>query len=304
MGVKKVGHYLLLETIGHGSFGKVKHAVHEDSGEQFAIKVLRKKKIRLKNLTQQVRREISVMASLTHPNIVRLYQVLASESSVFIVMELVTGGELFDEILRRKRLPEDEARVYFRQLIEAVDYCHKSGVFHRDLKPENLLLDDFGRVKITDFGLSNLRGADTVAELLYTQCGTPHYVAPEIIRSAERGYSGAKMDIWSCGIILFVLLAGYHPFDDNDLKRLFEKIVCADVEYPDHFSDSVRKLLSSMLCADPMKRASIAMIQRDEWYCSKGSEEMEEGQTQAESASGRVLFEAVELGAADRKSVV
>ncbi|KAA8496738.1 CBL-interacting protein kinase 23 [Porphyridium purpureum] len=295
MGLKKVGKYLLLETIGHGSFGKVKHAVHEDTGEQFAVKVLHKKKIRLKNLSQQVRREISVMSSLTHPNIVKLYQVLASETSIFIVMELVTGGELFDEILRRKRLPEDEARVYFRQLINAVEHCHKSGVFHRDLKPENLLLDESGRVKITDFGLSTLRGADTVAELLYTQCGTPHYVAPEIICSADRGYSGAKMDIWSCGIILFVLLAGFHPFDDHDLKRLFEKIVRADVKYPEYFSDGVRKLLSSMLCADPLKRASISTIQRDEWFCKEAAADVEE----PVAATGRVAFGNLESDAAE-----
>eukprot|EP00184_Porphyridium_aerugineum_P006864 CAMPEP_0184707390 /NCGR_PEP_ID=MMETSP0313-20130426/37244_1 /TAXON_ID=2792 /ORGANISM="Porphyridium aerugineum, Strain SAG 1380-2" /LENGTH=1578 /DNA_ID=CAMNT_0027168965 /DNA_START=402 /DNA_END=5138 /DNA_ORIENTATION=+ len=266
MGIRRVGNYLLLETIGYGSFGKVKHAVHEETTEQYAVKVMEKKKIRNKQLSEQIRREISIMAHLKHPNVVRLHQVLASAEKIYIVMELITGGELFDEILRRKRLPEDEARNYFQQLIRGVQHCHARGVYHRDLKPENLLLDADGLLKITDFGLSALKGVDSAQEVLYTQCGTPHYVAPEIIRAAGEGYSGAKIDIWSCGIILFVLLAGYLPFDDDAPDVLFQKILSAQITYPEWFSGEVVDLLKRMLCVNPIQRISIPEIKKHPWY--------------------------------------
>eukprot|EP00183_Erythrolobus_madagascarensis_P005858 CAMPEP_0185847334 /NCGR_PEP_ID=MMETSP1354-20130828/2643_1 /TAXON_ID=708628 /ORGANISM="Erythrolobus madagascarensis, Strain CCMP3276" /LENGTH=615 /DNA_ID=CAMNT_0028547613 /DNA_START=1 /DNA_END=1845 /DNA_ORIENTATION=- len=227
---------------------------------------MRKDLVRQKELSALVRREIRVMRQLNHRNIVKLHQVMATSKKIFIVMELVTGGELFDEILSKKRLPENEARVYFRQLIDGVEHCHVRGVFHRDLKPENLLLDGSGVLKITDFGLSALKAVDTSAELLYTQCGTPHYVAPEIISRASEGYSGAKIDVWSCGIILFVLLSGYLPFDDDKPELLFKQILSADVKYPSWFSEGVQDLLGGLLCVSPEQRASIKQIRKHAWF--------------------------------------
>ncbi|XP_048438820.1 CBL-interacting protein kinase 32-like [Pyrus x bretschneideri] len=143
-------------------------------------------------------------------------EVMGSETKIFIDMEFVTGGELFDKIVNNGRMREDEARRYFQQLINAVDYCHSRGVYHRDLKPENLLLDACGNLKVSDFGLSALSQQDD--GLIHTTCGTPNYVAPEVLKGG--GYDGATADLWSCGVILFVLLAGYLPFDDSNLMIL------------------------------------------------------------------------------------
>jgi len=269
----RVGDYMLLDTIGEGTFGKVKHAVHERTGDQFAVKVMDRRNIRENDLTLQVRKEISVMMSLHHKNVVKLYQVLSTSARVYIVMDLVTGGELFDEILERKRLPEDMARHYFLQLIDGLEHCHLRGVYHRDLKPENLLLDSSGSLKITDFGLSTLRNTDP-SDTLYTQCGTPNYVAPEIISGASQGYSGAKADIWSCGVILYVLLAGFLPFDDEDPDKLFALILNCEMEYPQWFSEQAIDLLTNILRVDSRERYTIRQILAHPWciFQSSGGE--------------------------------
>ncbi|RRT48360.1 hypothetical protein B296_00046276 [Ensete ventricosum] len=155
---------------------------------------------------------------------------MASKTKIYMVLEFITGGELFDRIARNGKLKEDEARKYFQQLIDAVDYCHSRGVFHRDLKPENLLLDSNGVLKISDFGLSALPQQED--GLLYTTCGTPNYVAPEVVK--DKGYDGAKSDIWSCGVILFVLMAGYLPFEDSNLMSLYKKVIsCTEIFFLD-----------------------------------------------------------------------
>uniref|UniRef100_A0A7S1XD48 non-specific serine/threonine protein kinase n=1 Tax=Compsopogon caeruleus TaxID=31354 RepID=A0A7S1XD48_9RHOD len=264
----RIGDFILSKTIGEGSFGKVKYAEHVGTGEPFAVKVLDKENIRRRCLTVQVRREISVMKQLRHKNVVRLHQVLSTIDKVFLVMEHVTGGELFEEILRWKRMPEDVARYYFLQLLDGLEHCHLRGVFHRDLKPENLLLDRSGLLKITDFGLSTLKGKDKASDLLHTQCGTPNYVAPEIIERASTGYSGEKSDIWSCGIILYVLLVGYLPFDDDDHNELFRKILTCEIDYPEALSTSAVDLISRLLDTDPERRYNIQQTRAHEW-CMK-----------------------------------
>ncbi|KAK9099939.1 hypothetical protein Scep_023369 [Stephania cephalantha] len=166
----------------------------------------------------QVKKEISVMRLLQHPNIVKIYEVIGTKTKIYIVMEYVSGGQLSDKLAYTKRLGEEEARKYFHQLIDAIDYCHGKGVYHRDLKPENLLLDSRENLKVTDFGLSTLRKP---GDLLSTACGSPSYVAPEVL--SQKRYDGAAADIWSCGVILFELLAGHLPFDDPNLLNLYKK---------------------------------------------------------------------------------
>ncbi|KAH7298807.1 hypothetical protein KP509_25G059800 [Ceratopteris richardii] len=212
----------------------------------------------------QIKREISTMKLVKHPNIVELHEVMASKARIYFVLEYVTGGELFNKIAREKKLKEDEARKYFQQLINAVDYCHSRGVCHRDLKPENLLLDSRGNLKISDFGLSALPQQLREDGLLHTTCGTPNYVAPEVI--VDRGYDGAKADIWSCGVILFVLLAGYLPFTDSNLVNLYKKIYKADFTCPAWFSPGAKKLIMRILTPNPKHRIDVPQILQDSWF--------------------------------------
>ncbi|CAI9782166.1 unnamed protein product [Fraxinus pennsylvanica] len=200
-GRTRVGRYELGRTLGQGTFAKVKFARNVATGEDVAIKILDKEKVLKHKMISQIKREISTMKLIRHPNVIRMYEVMASKTKIYIVMEFVTGGELFDKIASRGRLKEDEARKYFQQLINAVDYCHSRGVYHRDLKPENLLLDANGILKVLDFGLSALPQQVREDGLLHTSCGTPNYVAPEVINN--KGYDGAKADLcpsWFCHV--------------------------------------------------------------------------------------------------------
>jgi serine/threonine protein kinase len=234
--VKRVGKYELGRTLGEGTFGKVKYAINTETKEAVAIKVLDKEKIQKQNMGNQIKKEISIMKMVKHEYIVGMIEVLASKTKIFIVLELIVGGELFDKIVTVGKLTEDQAFFYFNQLVEGVEYCHKLGVCHRDLKPENLLLDEHGNLKISDFGLSSLYVGDAEmdgasrTELLHTTCGTPNYVAPEVI--ADQGYDGKKADVWSIGVILYVLIAGFLPFDEGTIMALFSKIQKADFTYP------------------------------------------------------------------------
>lgn len=267
MSKKTVGKYEIGRTLGEGTFGKVKHAVNSETGNEVAIKVLDKERIQKQSMGPQIKKEISIMKQLEHPNVVKLKEVLASRSKIFIVLELVTGGELFDLIVKSGRLSEAEAQCYFRQLVEGVDYCHSKGVAHRDLKPENLLLDDSMRLKISDFGLSALYDGDEGAsrsQMLHTTCGTPNYVAPEVLQN--EGYDGRIADCWSIGVILYVLLAGFLPFDEQTMSALFAKIKEADYAYPKFFTQPVITLIDRILVADPKKRATLAQVKQDPWF--------------------------------------
>ncbi|KQK23877.2 CBL-interacting protein kinase 9 isoform X1 [Brachypodium distachyon] len=261
---RAVGRYELGKTIGEGSFAKVKIARDTRSGAACAIKVLDRNHVLRHKMVEQIKREIATMKLIKHPNVVQLHEVMASRSKIYMVLEFVDGGELFDKIVNSGRLGEDEARRYFHQLINAVDYCHSRGVYHRDLKPENLLLDSYGSLKVSDFGLSAFAPQTKEDGLLHTACGTPNYVAPEVLN--DKGYDGMAADVWSCGIILFVLMAGYLPFDDPNLMTLYKLIAKANVSCPPWFSSGARNLIKRILDPNPQTRITIAQILEDEWF--------------------------------------
>ncbi|KAL9313804.1 hypothetical protein ACSQ67_019256 [Phaseolus vulgaris] len=220
MVLRKVGKYEIGRTIGEGTFAKVKFAQNTETGESVAMKVLDRSTIIKHKMVDQV---------------------LASRTKIYIILEFITGGELFDKIIHHGRLSEADSRRYFQQLIDGVDYCHSKGVYHRDLKPENLLLDSLGNIKISDFGLSAL--PEQGVSILRTTCGTPNYVAPEVL--SHKGYNGAVADVWSCGVILYVLLAGYLPFDELDLTTLYISFPCFHAL---------------------LQRMTIEQIRNDEWF--------------------------------------
>ncbi|KAK9130413.1 hypothetical protein Sjap_010900 [Stephania japonica] len=257
------GRYELGRMLGHGTFAKVYHARNLKSGKSVAMKVVGKEKVIRVGMMEQVKREISVMKMVEHPNIVELHEVMASKTKIYFAMELVKGGELFSKI-SKGRLREDLARAYFQQLISAVDFCHSRGVYHRDLKPENLLLDDEGNLKVTDFGLSAFTEHLRHDGLLHTTCGTPAYVAPEVI--GKKGYDGAKADLWSCGVILYVLLAGYLPFQDDNVVAMYKKIYKGDFKCPSWFSPEVRKIVTKLLDPNPSTRITISKLMETPWF--------------------------------------
>lgn len=255
--------YELGKLLGQGTFAKVYHARNLKTGMNVAVKIIDKAKVLKVGMIDQIKREISVMKLIRHPNVVELFEVMASKTKIYFVMEYVKGGELFDKVAKG-RLKEDAARKYYQQLICAVNYCHSRGVCHRDLKPENVLLDENGNLKVSDFGLSALAESKRQDGLLHTTCGTPAYVAPEVIK--RKGYDGMKADIWSCGVILYVLLAGYLPFQDSNLMEMYRKIDKGDFKCPNLFAPEVRKLLSKTLDPNPNTRISMAKIMGNVWF--------------------------------------
>ncbi|XP_010454834.1 PREDICTED: CBL-interacting serine/threonine-protein kinase 25-like [Camelina sativa] len=258
------GKYEMGRLLGKGTFAKVYYGKETTTGESVAIKVINKDQVlKRQGMMEQIKREISIMKLVRHPNIVELKEVMATKTKIFFIMEFVKGGELFSKVVKGK-LKEDSARRYFQQLISAVDFCHSRGVSHRDLKPENLLVDENGDLKVSDFGLSALPEQILQDGLLHTQCGTPAYVAPEILR--KKGYDGAKVDIWSCGVILYVLLAGFLPFQDENLMNMYRKIFKSEFEFPPWFPPEARRLVSKLLVVDPSKRISIPAIMRTPWF--------------------------------------
>ncbi|KAJ6291264.1 hypothetical protein OIU76_023342 [Salix suchowensis] len=234
------GKYEVGKLLGCGAFAKVYHARDVQTGKSVAIKIINKKKIANPSLMSNIKREISIMRKLNHPNIVK-------------IIEIAKG-----------RFSEDLSRKYFRQLISAVGYCHLRGVFHRDLKPENLLLDENGNMKVSDFGLSAVTDQIQLDGLLHTLCGTPAYVAPEIL--TKKGYDGAKIDVWSCGVILFVLSAGYLPFNDPNLMAMYKKIYKGEFQCPKWMSTDLKRFLSRLLNTNPETRITIDEILKDPWF--------------------------------------
>ncbi|XP_024982967.1 CBL-interacting serine/threonine-protein kinase 20-like [Cynara cardunculus var. scolymus] len=263
--------YEIGRFLGQGTFAKVYHGRNLKTSQSVAVKVIDKEQVMKVGLIDQIKREISVMRLVKHPNVVQLYEVMASKSKIYFAMEYVRGGELFNKV-SKGRLKEEAARKYFQQLVAAVDFCHSRGVYHRDLKPENLLLDETGNLKVTDFGLSALCESRRQDGLLHTTCGTPAYVAPEVIN--KKGYDGEKADIWSCGVILFVLLAAYLPFHDNNLMEMYKKISKGDFKCPQWFPPEVKKLLSKILDPNPSTRISLAKLMENPWF-QKGFKKIE-----------------------------
>ncbi|CAL5199074.1 unnamed protein product [Lathyrus oleraceus] len=260
----RLGKYELGRTLGEGNFGKVKFARDTHSQQPYAIKIVDKNKIIDLNITNQIKREIGTLKLLRHPNVVKLYEVLASKTKICMVLEYVTGQELFHKIASKGKLNETEGRKLFQQLIDGVSYCHSRGVFHRDIKLENVLVDAKGNLKITDFGLSALPQQFREDGLLHTTCGSPNYVAPEIL--ANRGYNGASSDVWSCGVILYVLLTGYLPFDDRNLAVLYQKVSKGDCQMPKWLSYGARNIIKRILDPNPETRITMAGIREDLWF--------------------------------------
>jgi len=259
--VQRIGHYRLGKNLGIGSFGKVRLAEHQLTGMKVAVKILNRNRIKQLDMDEKVRREIKILKLFYHPHIIRLYEVIYTPGDIYMVMEYVPGGELFDFIVSNGRLNENRARAMFQQLISGVEYCHQHMVVHRDLKPENLLLDMEQQLRIADFGLSNVMKD---GDFFRTSCGSPNYAAPEVI--SGKLYAGPEVDVWSCGVILYALLCGSLPFDDENIPNLFKKIKGGIFTLPGHMSDDVKDLLSRMLVVDPLQRITVPEIRRHRWF--------------------------------------
>ena len=255
----KIGNYLIKKTLGQGTFGKVKLGIYIPSEEKVAIKILEKDRIVEKDDEIRVKREFDMLALFNHPNVILVAEIFESNDSYYSVMEYCEGGELFNYIVKNRRLSENESAFFYYQLINGLEYIHSLGIVHRDLKPENLLLTKDHLLKIIDFGLSNYFN-EKQTELLITPCGSPCYASPEMV--AGKKYNGFKIDIWSTGIILFAMLCGYLPFEDKDNDILFEKILECKLVFPKYVSKIARDLIEKILVTDPDKRISIDEIKK------------------------------------------
>ncbi|KAH0791009.1 CAMK family protein kinase [Histomonas meleagridis] len=249
-----IGNYNVIRQLGKGNQGKVMLAQHVSTGDLVAIKMMKKIWFEKNpDLLVNVQREISLMRLLQHPHLLKLIEVCESQNHLYIILEYAQGGELFDLLLHRRPLDMNLALKFFRQIIYGVEYLHSHAICHRDLKLENILLDEFGDVKIGDFGFARWMKSN-IAD---TSCGSPHYAAPEVIRGVP--YDGRIADIWSCGVILYVLLAGKHPFNDPAIRNLLAKVKIGQYVMPD-FHPLIKDLISRMLQTDPQKRITIKQI--------------------------------------------
>lgn len=256
-----IGDYSIGKKLGTGTFGEVRLAQHVCTGHQVAVKILNRALIKSLNVGDKVSREIEILKLFAHPHIIRLYEVIETEQEIYLFVEYAPGGELFELIVELDNLPEATARKFFHQIISGVDYCHRNMVVHRDLKPENLLLDEAQNVRIADFGLSNMMQD---GDFLFTSCGSPDYAAPEVISGDM--YAGPEVDVWSCGVILYALVCGHLPFDDDSIPELFRKIKMGDYTFPKNLNPEVKHLISRMLQVNPMKRITIAEVRRHPWF--------------------------------------
>ncbi|KAM9707330.1 MAP/microtubule affinity-regulating kinase 3a isoform 22-T22 [Menidia menidia] len=270
-----VGNYRLLKTIGKGNFAKVKLARHIPTGREVAIKIIDKTQLNPNSL-QKLFREVRIMKILNHPNIVKLFEVIETERTLYLVMEYASGGEVFDYLVAHGRMKEKEARAKFRQIVSAVQYCHQKHIVHRDLKAENLLLDADMNIKIADFGFSN---EFTMGNKLDTFCGSPPYAAPELFQGKK--YDGPEVDVWSLGVILYTLVSGSLPFDGQNLKELRERVLRGKYRIPFYMSTDCENLLKRFLVLNPAKRGTLEVredaenqIMKDRWINS-GFEEDE-----------------------------
>jgi len=263
-----IGKYRLLKTIGKGNFAKVKLAKHIPTGKEVAIKIIDKTQLNPGSL-QKLFREVRIMKTLDHPNIVKLYQVIETEKTLYLVMEYASGGEVFDYLVLHGRMKEKEARAKFRQIVSAVQYCHQKKIIHRDLKAENLLLDSEMNIKIADFGFSN---EFVPGNKLDTFCGSPPYAAPELFQGKK--YDGPEVDVWSLGVILYTLVSGSLPFDGSTLRELRERVLRGKYRIPFYMSTDCENLLKKFLVLNPTRRASLEVIMKDKWM-NMGYEEDE-----------------------------
>ncbi|XP_055790937.1 serine/threonine-protein kinase BRSK2 isoform X1 [Salvelinus fontinalis] len=255
-----VGPYRLEKTLGKGQTGLVKLGIHCVTCQKVAIKIVNREKLS-ESVLMKVEREIAILKLIEHPHVLKLHDVYENKKYLYLVLEHVSGGELFDYLVKKGRLTPKEARKFFRQIISALDFCHIHSICHRDLKPENLLLDEKNNIRVADFGMASLQVGDS---LLETSCGSPHYACPEVIRGEK--YDGRKADMWSCGVILFALLVGALPFDDDNLRNLLEKVKLGVFHMPHFIPPDCQNLLRGMIEVDATKRLTLEQIQRHNWY--------------------------------------
>uniref|UniRef100_A0A182XDA3 Dual specificity protein phosphatase 15 n=1 Tax=Anopheles quadriannulatus TaxID=34691 RepID=A0A182XDA3_ANOQN len=268
-GHQYVGPYRLERTLGKGQTGLVKLGVHCVLGKKVAIKIINREKLS-ESVLMKVEREIAIMKLIDHPHVLGLTDVYENRKYLYLVLEHVSGGELFDYLVKKGRLTPKEARKFFRQIISALDFCHSHSICHRDLKPENLLLDDKNNIKIADFGMASLQPAGSMLE---TSCGSPHYACPEVIRGEK--YDGRRADVWSCGVILYALLVGALPFDDDNLRQLLEKVKRGVFHIPHFVPPDCQSLLKGMIEVNPEKRLTLAEINKHPWVTAGGKGELE-----------------------------
>uniref|UniRef100_A0A8C2F3S1 Si:dkey-16p21.7 n=1 Tax=Cyprinus carpio TaxID=7962 RepID=A0A8C2F3S1_CYPCA len=246
-----VGPYRLEKTLGKGQTGLVKLGIHCITGQKVAIKIVNREKLS-ESVLMKVEREIAILKLIEHPHVLKLHDVYENNKYLYLVLEHVSGGELFDYLVKKGRLTPKEARKFFRQIISALDFCHSHSICHRDLKPENLLLDEKNNIRIADFGMASLQVGDS---LLETSCGSPHYACPEVIRGEK--YDGRRADVWSCGVILFALLVGALPFDHDNLRQLLEKVKSGVFHMPHFIPPDCQALLRGMIEVNPEKRFTV-----------------------------------------------
>ena len=261
-----IGDYIIKETIGNGTFSKVKLGINKYTNEKVAIKLLEKKKITEKKDLERIFREMSIVKTLNHPNIIKTYEIFNKEKYYYMIMDYCKGGELFDYIVKKRRLNEEETSFFFYQIVNGLEYIHSKNIVHRDLKPENLLLSEKNKLKIIDFGLSNYfnLNKDNKKKLLKTPCGSPCYAAPEMVSGNK--YNGFKTDIWAIGIVLYAMIVGYLPFEDSDNNILFQKILDCDIEFPDYLSELSIDIIKKILNVDCDERYSISDIKKHQFY--------------------------------------
>ncbi|XP_066542344.1 serine/threonine-protein kinase SIK1 isoform X2 [Hoplias malabaricus] len=261
----QVGFYEILRTLGKGNFAVVKLARHKVTKTQVAIKIIDKTRLNSSNL-EKIYREVQIMKLLNHPHIIKLYQVMETKDMLYIVTEYAKNGEMFDYLTSNGRMTEAEARKKFWQILTAVDYCHRHHIVHRDLKTENLLLDANMNIKLADFGFGNFYKA---GEPLSTWCGSPPYAAPEVFEGKE--YEGPQLDIWSLGVVLYVLVCGSLPFDGDSLPALRQRVTEGRFRIPFFMSEDCENLIRKMLVVDPAKRITVAQIKQHRWMLADPS---------------------------------
>ncbi|KAH7340982.1 kinase-like domain-containing protein [Rhizoctonia solani] len=257
-GRKRIGEYKVLKNIGEGSFGQVKLALHTLTGQKVALKYFSKARIKNMKLGARVTREIQYLRLLEHPHIVKIYEVINTPTDIIMVIEFA-GAELFDTLAKHGRLQEETARSIFQQLVSAVAHSHKCKVIHRDLKPENILIDwssPVPDVKVIDFGLSNVM---TDGDFLRTSCGSPCYACPEV-------YAGPEVDVWSIGVILYLMLAGRLPFEDENTHVLMDKICTGRYHMPSHIPPDAANLIKNCIVVNPIKRLTMPEIMQHPWF--------------------------------------
>jgi len=263
--------YEIKDELGKGAFSVVKLVINKKTGEKCAVKIIDKKSASTEQDAKRLKTEVEILKKVNHPNIVGLKDMFETDTELDLVMELVTGGELFDKIVEKGQYTEKEASIIVQKLLKAVEYLHSINIAHRDLKPENLLLKSINdtEVMLSDFGLSKIVGQESMME---TACGTPYYVAPEVLSAS--GYD-KEVDLWSVGVITYLILCGFPPFYGESLPEVFEQIMKAEYDFPDPYwtevSSEAKDLIQKLLVVDPKKRLTATQALTHTWIQKEGS---------------------------------